>query len=148
MNGGKMDKFVTAGCGDRRNFSLVAPALIQPYRDLAARYALADRWFQPIAGETVSNDMYFARAQFVFLDNAFNAPAVGAQCSSILTKASFPGPTIGDLLTQAGIAWTSYGEGYDIMAAATSRNACPGAPAGCAFGLGTYPCVFDPSDVP
>src|SRR5216684_1200406 len=118
MNGGKMDKYVTAGCGDRRNFALVAPGLVQPYRDLAARYALADRWFQPIAGQTVSNDMYFARAQFVFLDNAFNAPAVGAQCSEIVNKASFPGPSIGDLLTQAGVAWASYGEGYATMVAA------------------------------
>src|SRR5438876_9578017 len=54
MDSGKMDKYATAGCGDRRNFALVAPAIVQPYRDLAARYALADRWFQPIAGETVS----------------------------------------------------------------------------------------------
>src|SRR5438132_4715418 len=75
MNGGKMDKYTTAACGDRRNFALIAPALVEPYRDLAARYALADRWFQPVAGETLSNDMYFARAQFVFPDNAFNAPA-------------------------------------------------------------------------
>jgi phospholipase C len=147
MNGGKMDKYVTAGCGDRRNFALVAPALVQPYRDLAARYALADRWFQPIAGQTVSNDMYFARAQFVFLDNSFNAPAVGAQCSEIQTKSSFPGPTIGDLLTRAGVTWASYGEGYATMVA-TPQNACPTAPADCPLGIGTYPCVFDPSDVP
>src|SRR5439155_13004182 len=112
------------------------------------RYALADRWFQPIAGETVSNDMYFARAQFVFLDNQFNAPAVGAQCSEIVNKMSFPGPTVGDLLTQAGVTWASYGEGYTTMVAATAQNACPPAPADCPLGVGTYPCVFDPSDVP
>src|SRR5712691_1523221 len=148
MDNGKMDEYATASCGDRRNFALVAPAVVQPYRDLAARYALADRWFQPIAGETVSNDMYFARAQFVFLDNAYNAPAVGAQCSEIVSKASFPGPSIGDLLTQAGVAWASYGEGYATMAAATAQNACPPAPADCPLGIGTYPCAFDPSDVP
>lgn len=91
MNGGKMDRYVTASRGDRRNFSLVAPALIAPCRDWAARFALADRWFQPIAGETLSNDMYFARAHFVFTDNEGNAPAVGAQCSLIVKTASFPG---------------------------------------------------------
>ncbi len=148
MDDGKMDKYLTAGCGDHRNFALVAPALVQPYRDLAAKYALADRWFQPIAGETVSNDMYFARAQFVFLDNALNAPAAGAQCSEIVNKASFAGPTVGDLLSQAGVSWASYGEGYATMVAATAQNACPPAPADCVFGIGTYPCVFDPSDVP
>jgi len=148
MNGGRMDRFTTAPCGDRRNFAAVAPALIAPYRDLAARYAIADRWFQPIAGETVSNDMYFARAQFVFVDNEFNTPAVGAQCSLILKKASFPGPTIGDLLSQAGVSWASYGEGYSAMVAATAQNSCPPAPADCALGLGTYPCAFDPSDIP
>src|SRR5205807_2208315 len=145
---GKMDRYTTAACGDRRNFALVAPALIEPYRDLAARYALADRWFQPIAGETLSNDMYFARAQFVFLDNAFNAPAVGVQCSWIVSKMSFTGPTIGDLLTRAGISWASYGEGYATMALATAQNTCPPAPADCALGVGTYPCAFDPSDIP
>ena len=148
MDDGKMDKYVTASCGDPRNFARVVPALIQPYRDWAAQYALADRWFQPIAGETVSNDMYFARAQFVFLDNAYNAPAVGAQCSEIVNKRSFTGPTIGDLLTQAGQSWASYGEGYATMAAATAQATCPAAPADCAFGIGTYPCTFDPSDVP
>jgi phospholipase C len=148
MNGGKMDRYVTAPCGDPRNFALVAPALAQPYRDLAARYALADRWFQPIAGETLSNDMYFARAQFVFADNEFNTPAVGAQCSDILTKASFSGPTIGDLLTAAGVTWASYAEGYAAMVAAAAKDTCPPPPGDCALGLGTYPCAFDPSDIP
>ena len=148
IDDGHMDHYVSAGCGDKRNFALASRELVQPYIDLAATYALADHWFQPIAGETVSNDMYFARAQFEFLDNSVNAPAAGQQCSEITATATFPGPTIGDLLTQAGVSWASFAEGYATMLAATAQNACPPAPLDCPFAIGTYPCVFDPSDVP
>src|SRR5262249_45708085 len=53
IDGGRMDQFVTApGCGDARNFAYVDPALTAPYRQLAQSNALADRFFQPVAGSS------------------------------------------------------------------------------------------------
>src|SRR5262249_38307537 len=66
INGGKMDQFAKGPtCADARNFAYADPTLIKPYTDLAAAGALADRYFQPIAGQSSTNDMYFARANYV-----------------------------------------------------------------------------------
>jgi phospholipase C len=92
--------------------------------------------------------MYFARTQFVFLDNDYKPDAIGKECSIIATAMSFTGPTIGDVLDDAGVSWAFYAEGYQAMVAARAQNKCPKAPADCPFGLGLYPCDFDPSDVP
>ena len=66
MNGGAMDKYGAFPCSSPRNVALADPTLIAPYRAYAASYALADRYFQPVVGQSSSNDMYFARAKFVF----------------------------------------------------------------------------------
>ena len=149
-NGGAMDRYVTGAgsCSDARNFAYADPSIVQPYVDLASAGALADRYFQPISGQSSSNDMYLARAQFVFLDNMYKPNAIGQQCSVNPTAMSFPGPTIGDLLDDAGVSWTFYVEGYQAMVASSAQNRCPKAPSDCPFGLGLYPCDFDPSDIP
>ncbi len=90
IDGGKMDKFVngaatvdSAPCSSTENFAYAPAALIQPYRDFAASNALADRYFQPYAGQSSANDMYLARAQFVFLDDSYTPDALGSACPSL-----------------------------------------------------------------
>jgi phospholipase C len=63
---------------------------------------------------------------------------------------TFDGPTVGDLLDGAGVSWAWYSEGYQAMVDAQAQDppACPRAPKDCPFGLGLYPCDYDPSDVP
>jgi len=148
IDDGKMDGFVTStACGDARNFALATDAVVKPYHDLATQYALADRYFQPIAGESSSNDMYLAVAKEVFIDNTVEPAATGDQCSFNTNTKSYTGQqTIADLLKAAGktVAW--YSEGYAAMAAA--GTGCPSVPSACGVSLPTYPCVYDPSDVP
>jgi phospholipase C len=148
MIGGKMDRFTKGtDCSDPRNFAVASAAAVQPYWDLAAQNAIADRYFQPIAGESSANDMYLAVAKEVFIDNAYSPEAVGSHCAVETIGAPLPGQTtVADLLRAAGhsVAW--YAEGYAKMAA--SPTACPDAPADCPMQLPIYPCVFDPGDVP
>ena len=149
-DGSAMDRYVTGAgsCSDPRNFAYADQTVIQPYWKLAGSGAIADRYFQPVSGQSSSNDMYLARAQFVFLDNAYKPNAIGQQCSLIAQAMEFQGPTIADLLTKAGVSWGFYAEGYDAMVTARKQNKCPKAPSDCAFGIGLYPCDYDPSDVP
>ena len=50
LNGGKMDRFTAgASCSDKRNFA-VATTVATQYHDWATGNALADRYFQPLAG--------------------------------------------------------------------------------------------------
>jgi len=149
-NAGAMDRYVTgaAGCSDPRNFAYADQALVQPYWDLATAGALADRYFQPLSGQSSANDMYFARAQFVFADNDAKPDAVGADCSIIPNVMSFQGPTLGDLLDGAGVSWSFYAQGYQTMVDAEPTGMCPRPPPDCPFGIGLYPCDFDPSDIP
>ncbi len=149
-DGGAMDHYVVGvtGCADPRNFAYADPTVIQPYRSLATGGALADRYFQSISGQSSSNDMYLARAQFVFLDNAFKPDAIGQACSTIPNAMSFPGPTIGDLLDDAHVSWAFYAEGYQAAVDASKHDTCAHPAADCTLGISLYPCIFDPSDVP
>jgi phospholipase C len=150
MNGGKMDRYATgASCSSPSNVVLADPAVIKPLWDLAKTGALADRWFQPLAGQSSANDMYFARAQFVFNDNAFSPKgAVGDTCTLGSDHQLATGKTLADLLDGAGVPWAWYGEGYDAMAAAEKKGSCPAPASGCPLTLGVYPCTYDPSDNP
>jgi phospholipase C len=122
---------------------------LQPYWSLAAKSAVADRYFQPLVGASSANDMYLARAQFVFDDNDYEPEAIGSSCSLVSTTTQYTDTTIADLLDTAGVTWGWYAEGYDVMAAAVKNGTCPTAtPTGCAFGGGTWPCGYDPGDVP
>jgi hypothetical protein len=52
-------------------------SVVKPYHDYAAQYAIADHYFQSVAGQSSSNDMYLAVAKFVFLDNVVKPDATG-----------------------------------------------------------------------
>jgi phospholipase C len=150
IDGGKMDHFVDNSlCGDARNLAYADAATLQPYWNLAAGGALADRYFQPVIGASAANDMFLFTAGFVFDDNEAEPNAPGSECSVVTsTPVSFTGANIGDLLHTAGVSWTWYAEGYASMLAAEERGKCPDPPDDCGFGIGIYPCVFDPDDVP
>lgn len=149
-DGGKMDDYVTASCGGPGNLAYADAATVQLYWSLAQTGALADHWFQPVAGQSSSNEMYFARAQFVFLDNTV-APkgAVGQVCNVGGTPGQYGDTTIADLLEKAGVGWAYYAQGYATMKAAAAQGACPTtAPPDCAFGNTTIDCIYDPADDP
>jgi phospholipase C len=146
INDGGMDRFATgSGCSDPRNFAVAPASAVQPYWDLASLGALADRYFQPVIGASSSNDMYFARAAYVFLDNAYAPNSVGKNCPPYPTH-DYTELTLGDLLNDAGVPWAFYAEGYGAMAAAD--GGCPPPAAGCPAGTDVYPCVYSGGDVP
>ena len=149
-NGGLMDRYASGAgaCSNAGNVAYADSGTVQPYWDLAAAGALADRYFQPIAGQSSANDMYLVRAQFVFDDNAYSPDADGKQCAISSTVMSFHDQTIGDLLDGAGVSWAWYQEGYQAMVDATAMQRCPKAPTDCVAGVPIYPCVFDPGDMP
>ncbi len=154
MNGGKMDRFATAPappgdstCGDPRNVAAADPATIAPLWQLASAGAVADRYFQPVVGQSYANDMFFARAQYVFADDTVApAGAVGVTCGLESKQETLTGTTIGDLLTAAKVPWAFYAQGYAAMKAAD--GGCPPKPSDCPFQFPFDPCGFEPSDVP
>jgi phospholipase C len=149
-NGGLMDRYVTGtDCSDARNFAYGDATTMAPYWDLAKKGALADRYFQPLSGQSSANDMYFVRAQFVFDDNEYKPEgAIGAECSVNTTAKTFEGPTIGDLLDGAGVSWSMYAEGYQAMIDAHAEGRCPLAHEDCPGHIALYPCVYDVGDIP
>jgi phospholipase C len=150
IDNGKMDAFTTASCGGGQNFAYADATTAQPVWTLAQQGALADHYFQPMIGQSSGNDMYLARARYVFLDNTYEPQgAVGAGCSLTSTTTQYTDTTIADLLEKAGITWAFYSEGYATMKAASSTGGCPTSPpADCAFGQVAFDCVYDPGDDP
>jgi phospholipase C len=157
IDNGLMDHFSNASaseggislttCGGAENVAIADPTIIQPYWQMAAQGALADRYFQSVAGQSSSNDMYLVRGKFVFLDNAYSPKgAIGETCDVESTQNQYTDQTIGDLLTAATVPWTWFYEGYAAMVAA--KGACPAKPSDCAWPFPFYPCAMDPSDVP
>lgn len=136
MNGGLMDRFISgAACGSNpRNFAVADKATVGAYWDLAGRYALADRYFHPAAGASSMNDMYLARAAYVFTDNTVAPQAIGNECSSSPKKA-YDEPTIGHLLSACKVGWAWYMEGYDVKKVDKDSTHC-------------WPAYYDPSDNP
>jgi phospholipase C len=151
MHEGRMDRFVSgASCSNPRNFAYATQASASVYWDLASHGALADRYFQPVAGASSSNDMYLARAQYVFTDNQVEPASAGSACgySPNPNRKTYSDPTIGDLLSDHGVSWAFYAEGYADALAAVSRGSCPAADPACPAGVQDYPCIYDPSDNP
>lgn len=147
MNGGKMDSYTKGpACASPQNFAYADPAVVKTYTDMAAAGALADRYFQPIVGQSSSNDMYLARAGFVFTDNEVVPNSIGRACSLVAKTAEYTDPTIADLILAKGATFAWYGEGYQQMVAAGGQ--CPNPPADCAAAAAIYPCIYDPGDVP
>jgi phospholipase C len=150
MDGGKMDRYATdPSCGSPGNVAQADPKIVKPYWDLASQGALADRYFQPIVGQSSANDMYLARTAWVFDDNSVTPQgAVGLKCDiETGSPQQYTDKTIGDLLTGASVPWSFFAEGYAAMVAAGAM--CPAKiPSDCALQAPFYPCAFDPTDVP
>jgi phospholipase C len=170
IDNGKMDRFVTGGtgadtclgsgpsCSSATNWALAMSPTVGPYWSLAQQSALADRYFQPLAGGSSSNDMFFAVAQYQFTDNDQRPKAIGSSygcpqgyCETG-TPTSYPGrSTIADLLLAAGKTFAVYADGYrDAVAAAPS---CESVPSDCPYSSITHPvaaqaCKYDASDIP
>jgi phospholipase C len=143
IDSGLMDGFVAASCGNRRNFALAGNE-VALYRAWASRYAIADRYFQPIVGASSSNDMYFSVARALFVDNAWEPLAIGHGCAINRNTKQFVEVSIQDLLAARGFSSAWYAEGYQDMADAWL---CPDAPRDCTSDS-YFPCIYDPSDVP
>jgi len=99
-------------------------------------------------GESSANDMYFARADFVFPDNSVAPNSIGSTCQLNRNRTQFTDPTVGDLLADAGVPWSFYIQGYAAMSSAVSLGMCPAADPACPSTLPIYPCTYDPSDIP
>jgi phospholipase C len=192
INGGAMDQFVRGAsgastclgvgpnCSDPSNWALAdgepANSPIRPYWTYADKYAIADRYFQPMAGGSAGNDIYFAEARFRFIDNQ-SIPNVRIGTSTSKTdrlctlvtapqscvdnqRAQFAKPTIANLLLDQGKTFRIYADGYGQAAAAQAKGGdCvnPGDVAECRYKdcsvFGGHPvachaCLYDPSDVP
>jgi phospholipase C len=143
MNGGLMNKYVSASCGDARNFAF-AGAEVAQYKSWAEQYAIADRYFQPVAGASSSNDMYFATARYYFSDNAYEPKAIGHGCSINRSTIQYKDPIIGDLLAARNLQTIWYAEGYQAM---VDSWICPASPDDCPS-WEYFPCIYEPADVP
>jgi phospholipase C len=149
IDGGAMDRFTTgASCSNPHNFAVAPPSAVATYLGWAANYAIADRYFQPIAGASSSNDMYLAMARYVFTDNDEYPNAIGRSCvDSGANTTTYKGQnTLADLLVAQGDTFAFYAQGYAAMRAA--QGSCPPIPADCPARTSGYPCAYDPSDDP
>jgi phospholipase C len=172
IDNGKMDNYVTGAsgadqclgsgpsCASTNNFAVAPQGTVGPYWTLADQNALADRYFQPIAGGTSSNDMYLAIAHYQFTDNQAMPDTIGcllncsvdAVCLSA-QKTKYTGrTTIADLVLKAGKTFSVYADGYTEAVAAGYGN-CPNIAADCNYSELLHPiayqaCRFDASDIP
>jgi len=138
MNGGKMDRYIAGtSCSDPRNFAVAQEGTLGPYFQYARQYALADRYFQPLAGASSSNDMYLAQAKYAFTDNAYVPNSKGTGCYSSDVKVNYQNSTIGDLLAGCSVPWAFYAEGYNLVLADPFPNS-----------LLCTEIVYDPTDNP
>lgn len=162
IDGGKMDGYITPHpaqtlstgypCGSPANFTQAAAGPASPVavyqRWASTRAALADNYFQPSVGASSQNDMYLWMSRFVFPDNSAEPDAVGSQCPTARATTTFTTPNLGDLLTAHHVTWAWYAQGYAAMKAANAAGGCALPPADCNAHVPSYPCVFDPSDIP
>ena len=171
IDDGGMDHF-TAGdagsaagsdCSDPGNFAVASgdpnSSVIAPYLQWASQYALADHYFQPVAGQSSSNDAYLATAKFLFVDNTDIPDTTGYQCTTEVNlpgqtpQASFSNPTefpgtsnLGDLMTSSGHTLAFYAEGYNVLLDAGYR--CPTPNSDCPADVNVAPCLLSPGDDP
>jgi phospholipase C len=118
IDGGKMDKYTlpsqsptnpTWTCGTKANFAYAWEDTVL-YRVYARSYALADRYFQPVAGASAANDIYFTSAHWRFNDNAgVDSPFTARCCFD--TTAENDIQHVGALLWKHGVAFTTYADG-------------------------------------
>src|SRR5205807_2173769 len=118
------------------------------YHEWAKNYAIADRFFQSVAGASSANDMYFAGGRFAFFDNEYGPEAIG-DYRGARNKVTLRDANIADLLLRNGISFGMFIEGYDAALSAAPSRPPTNAP-GCHTSPKppSYPCVYDASDVP
>ncbi len=155
IDGGTMTGFISttnpAGCGYSQNFAYATPSGPQaPYIAMAQAGAVADRYFQPAAGQSSSNDMYLAEARFVFKDNDDTTASLGSVCTPESKGTTLSEANIGDLLNQCSVPWGFYIEGYGAMVSGLAQTppTCPTHTAECLAATNVWPCVYDPTDIP
>jgi phospholipase C len=152
IDDGGMDHFTApvtdAGCADPRNFAIADATSLSTYYAWASQYAVADRYFQPIAGQSSSNDVYLAIAHYLFTDNDEIPDAFGLLCTPLAGEPTEidGGMTVADVILGSGHTFAFYAEGYDIMAAA--GDTCPLPPSDCPLALPISPCLYSPGDDP
>ncbi len=141
-NGGRMDGFVTGcTCSDPQNFAVAEEETVGPLFEYAKNFALADHYFQPNAGASSQNDMYLARASYVFRDNTkIPVGSIGSNCWYLIhgipdEYAEYYNPIITSLLAKCGFTLKTYAEGYELAARDFKGNPC-------------YPNGYDSSDIP
>ncbi len=142
INNGKMDGYVKGcSCSDPQNFAVADKQTVKILHDYARNYSLADNFFQPNAGGSSQNDMYFARAAHVFIDNRkISVGSIGSNCwytaHFLLEEFQvYYDPTITHLLSHCNFTLRTYAEGYDIAKKNFTGNPC-------------YPFGYDSSDIP
>jgi phospholipase C len=143
----KMDRYAQGGaCSNPRNFAY-APAGSIRYHAWARSYAIADRFFQSVAGASQANDLYFARGRFVLFDNENAAEALGA-ADDVRKRVTLYDVNIADLLLRNGVSFGMFIEGYQAAVAAAPKR--PANTAGCPKSPDppAYPCIYDSGDVP
>ncbi len=184
IDGGLMDHFVTGDanpttncyvkdgpdCSSPNNWAMAVGTnptdAVHYYWSLAGQNALADRYFQPVAGGTASNNMYLAGAAFRFVDNAkMPNVVVGTRGGTGLcvdpigcidttpVQPPYSAGTIGGLLLDAGKTFGVYADGYADAYQAATTGGCPSSPPECPYGeishpVAHYGCLYDPSDIP
>lgn len=170
INGGKMDGFVTGSngaatcfgsgpkCANAANWALADESTVGAYWKLATEGALADRYFQPIAGGTSSNLMYFAISHYQFVDNDELPDTIGTPvgcpqgvCANGVLTTYHDRRTIADVLEDSGKSFAMYLDGFAHAKAA--GEACEGVPSDCPYDQLAHPiasqaCKVDASDVP
>src|SRR5581483_12465358 len=166
IDNGKMDNFVTGAsgsdtclgfgpsCASAKNWALADQNTVGAYWTLADNGALADRWFQPIAGGSASNDMYFAVAHWQFTDNDIFPKSIASECVDPngtcinAPKQTFTGrKTIADLLIEAKKTFAVYADGY--AEAKMAAPSCPASPNYCPYSsciahpVACHACIYD-----
>lgn len=140
INGGKMNKYLINGVGSHPyNFAVAKDDIFSAknYFKFAKEGAIADNFFQSSAGASCQNNMFFAAAKFVFLDNVSipqSRQINGAKCFKEGSDKfnSYYDPTIADVLNVCNITWTFYAEGFNEK---PNSDQC-------------YPYYYDASDDP
>lgn len=142
INNGKMDGFVKGcSCSSPDNFAVADVETMRILHEYSRKYAMSDMFFQPSAGASSQNDMYFARGAFVFTDNRKTAIAsIGSNCwytvHYLLDEFQlYYDPSITSLLSHCNFTLRTYTEGYNIAKTNFTGNPC-------------YPNGYDSADIP
>jgi len=109
----------TTATGHAAVYGLIAASNISKSGTMNS--ALADHFFQAAVGASSENDMYYAIPQFMFRDNEQvpqNSSLNGARCYST-NFITYTAPTIYDLLTQCGVSWAMYAQGWNANPTST-----------------------------